>query len=113
MYKIEQITDDGKQKRTMVLPDGTQIEMVIRFAPMQFGWFITSITYGTFVLNGLRVSISPNMLRQFKNIIPFGLMCTSKDNREPSQQKDFSSGTSEMFVLTSDEVQEYEDSLSA
>lgn len=104
MLKIDQVTSDAAQKQKIVLPDGTAFTFTIRFIPMQYGWFITNLTYGDFILNGLRITVSPNMLHQFKNQIPFGLACFSKQLREPSLQQDFSSGNASLFVLTSDEV---------
>lgn len=91
---------------TLILPNGFQTTLGINFYPMQFGWFITSLTYQTFTLNGLRITNNPNMLHQFQNIIPFGLACYSSQNREPSQQNDFSSGASLLYILSSDEVEE-------
>lgn len=75
---------------------------------MQFGWFFTNITYGSFVLNGLRITNLPNMLFQFQNKIPFGLACFSKANREPSLQDDFVSGNSKLYILTQAECEEYD-----
>lgn len=112
MFQVKQITEDGKQKRTLILEDGSEIQLSIYFIPMQFGWFITEMIYKDFTLNGLRITNSPNMLHQFKNKLPFGLACFSKENREPSQQKDFSSEQSKLFILSEQEVQDYEDILS-
>lgn len=82
--------------------------MTIYFRPMQLGWFINSITYQTkFILRGMRITNSPNMLNQFRNKIPFGLGCFSAGNREPSQQKDFSSGASQLYILSAAEVAAY------
>jgi hypothetical protein len=107
MFLIQQITSDPLQKQTLILPDGTSLSMTINFVPMQYGWFITSLVYGAFILNGLRITNSPNMLHQFKNQIPFGLACFSNQNREPSQQQDFSSGTSQLYLLSAAEVAQY------
>lgn len=112
MFQINQITDDSLQNQNLVLPDGTVISLTIYFVPMQYGWFITELTYGTFTLNGLRICNSPNMLHQFKNQIPFGLACFSTASREPSLQQDFSSGASQLFVLTAAEVAQYSEFLS-
>lgn len=112
MFLIEQVTDDSKQKRTLILPDGSQIQLSIYFIPMQFGWFITELIYKDFTLQGLRITNSPNMLHQFKNQLPFGIACFSKEDREPSQSQDFSSAASQLFVLDSDEIEEYQDFLS-
>lgn len=107
MLLIQQITDDPLQKFNLILPDGSSLGLQIYFVPMQLGWFITELTYGDFVLNGVRITNSPNMLYQFRNQIPFGLACFSSHNREPSQQQDFSSNASLLYILTADEVAEY------
>src|SRR6266403_3673629 len=100
MLLIQQITTNPLQSQTLVLPDGTSFFLQLYFRPMQFGWFIEKFTYGDFVLNGLRITNSPNMLNQWRNILPFGLGCFSIANREPSFQEDFSSGNSKLYVLT-------------
>lgn len=74
---------------------------------MQYGWFINNLTYGTFVLNGLRITNNPNILYQWSNQIPFGLACLTRQLREPSQQEDFSSGVSKIYLLNEAEVQAY------
>jgi hypothetical protein len=112
MYLIPQITDDTLQTQSLILPDGSSLSLTIYFIPMQYGWFITNLTYGTFVLEGVRITNNPNILQQFKNQLPFGLACFSKSDREPSQQQDFSSGASKLYILTSDEVEEYSEFLS-
>jgi len=112
MLVIQQVSDDPKQRQNLVLPDGSTIQLSIEWKPMQFGWFITELSYGDFVLRGLRICVSPNMLHQFRNQIPFGLACFSTNNREPSQQQDFSSGAATLYILTSDEVSEFTEVLS-
>jgi hypothetical protein len=112
MFQIQNLTSDSRQKQTLVLPDGSQIQISIYFVPMQFGWFITSLIYKDFTLNNLRISNSPNMLHQFRNQIPFGLACFSAQNREPSLSDDFSSGASKLFVLDANEVNYYAELLS-
>lgn len=107
MYLVEGLTDSPYQTQNLVLPDNTIVTITLYFIPMQQGWFITNLTYGTFVLNGLRITNSPNMLLQFQNKITFGLACYSTANREPSLQEDFSSGNSKLYILDPSEVKEY------
>jgi hypothetical protein len=107
MYLIQQITSDALQKQTLILPDGTTLSLTINFVPLQYGWFITNLVYQSFILNGLRLTNSPNMLHQFRNQIPFGLACFSLSNREPSQAEDFSSGASQLYILSAAEVAQY------
>lgn len=112
MFQIQNLTNNSRQKQTLFLPDGTFILIEIYFIEMQQGWFITSLQYGDFSVSGLRICNSPNLLRQFKNQIPFGLACFSTAEREPSLVDDFLSSNSQLFILTESEVQEYEDYLS-
>lgn len=107
MLLIKQITSDPFQQQTLILPDGSTLFLQIYFMPMQYAWVITELTYGTFTLNGLRITNSPNMLYQYKNQLPFGLACFSTQNREPSQQEDFSSGASNLYILTAAEAAQY------
>lgn len=113
MLQIQGITDYPNQKRQLVLPDGTSMIMTMYFVPQQYGWFIRSLTYGNFTLQGLRITNQPNMLRQWRELIPFGLACFSKADREPSQAQDFQTGDSNLYLLTSDEVAQYEALLDA
>ena len=112
MYLIQGVTEDTNQKQNLVLPDGTSLSLTLKFIPMQYGWFIQELVYGGFTLQGFRVVTSPNMLHQYLNQIPFGLACYTKDNLEPTQQKDFSSGYATLYLLDDDELVLYEALLS-
>lgn len=113
MYQIQNLTGDTKQKQALILPDQTLIELEIYFVPMQLGWLITELSYQGFVLNGLRITNQPNMLNQWRNRLPFGLACFSAQQREPSQQEDFLSGASKLYVLTEAEVDAYTEFLAS
>lgn len=109
MLLIQNLTDDPLQDMSLVLPDGTQVFLEIYFRQYQQGWFINTISYGSnFLIQGLRISNNPSILRQWKNLIPFGLACYSAANREPSLIQDFSSGNSKLYILTAAEVAQYE-----
>lgn len=107
MYLINQVTDLPLQTMNITLPDSTTALMTIYFVPMQQGWFITNLTYNTFILNGLRITNNPNMLLQYQNEIPFGIACYSQANREPMLQQDFSSGASQLYILDQTECEQY------
>ena len=112
MQKIRQVTNDALQTQTIVLADGSTFDMTMYYIPQQYGWFLTNITYGNFVLNSVRITTSPNILYQYKNQIPFGIACVTKGNLEPTQQQDFADGTSALYLLTAAEVDEYSEYLS-
>jgi hypothetical protein len=106
MYDVQQITNFAKQTQSLLFPDGTAISLTLEYKPMQYGWFITKLVYGTFQLQNIRIVISPNFLYQYKNQIPYGIGCSSKDGVEPVNQQDFNSGRCRLFILNSDEVKQ-------
>lgn len=112
MLQIQQVTTDPYQKQTLLLPSGGEVVIVMRFVPMQYSWKFESLTYNSFLLENLRITNSPNMLHQFRNQIPFGIACFSTANREPSQQQDFSSRASILYILSATEVIQYGEFLS-
>jgi hypothetical protein len=113
VLRIQQVTIDPLQKQVLVLDDGTTVSLELYFRPRQLGWFINELVYGNFILRGVRVTNSPNILNQWRHLIPFGLSCFSADNREPSLLEDFSSSASKLYILTQAEVAEYAEFLSA
>lgn len=112
MFLIEGVTEDPKQQRTLTLSDGTTLFLAMEFVEMQYGWFITELTYGDFTLHGMRVTSNPNMLHQFRNQLPFGLACFTRGDREPTFIKDFSSQASKLYILSAAEVVAYTEFLS-
>lgn len=107
MLVIQQITSDASQQQILILTDGTQVQLQMNYSQQQQGWFIPSLIYKNFTLQGLRICNSPNMLYQFRNEIPFGLACFSAGDREPFLLTDFSSGASTLYILTAAEVAQY------
>lgn len=108
MFRIQNISTAARQKQSLVLPDGTLIRISIAYIPLQLGWFIRELSYNNFVLNGVRICNSPNLIYQYRNQVPFGLACFSTiAEREPTQQEDFSSEASKLYILTEAEVNAY------
>lgn len=111
MLKIEGITNDPDQNRTVTLTDESSFSLRLRFLPFQSTWKM-DVQYQDFSLMGITVINHYNLLRPFMNFIPFGISCLTRDIREPSFLEDFSSGHSEMFLLIEDEVREIEGNIS-
>lgn len=107
MLRIQRISNDALQVQTLVLDDGTAFSITLYYRPIQRGWFINELVYGDFILRGVRVVNSPNMLNQWRNKLPFGLACFTVGNREPTLQEDFKSEAAKMYVLTNAEVKEF------
>ncbi len=107
MKQINSITDDAKQSLAIILEDGSRVQTTLNYIAAQNGWFYSFI-YGDFTSNNRRLVNSPNMIRQFRNILPFGLACLVTDGYEPVYIDDFTSGRVTLFVLNEEDVLETE-----
>lgn len=110
MYLVQQITADAQQNMRLLHPVlGKPISLTLEYRSNQYGWYITSLTYDdkSFAIGTIRIVAHPNLLHQWKNILPFGLACYTTNNREPSQRGDFVNGDAELFVLDASEVAAY------
>ena len=108
--KIEEITSSPLQTLKFELEDGSIFEFDLNYMVQQQGWFF-NIRYQDFTLNGVRISLNINLLDQFKNLIPFGFMVTSKDNIEPINLNDFQVDRVQLSVLNEQEILDIEDFL--
>ena len=112
MYKLEQLTSDPLQELSITLDDGSTFVLTVYFMSNQYCWTIQKLTYGSFEINNLFIANNPNLLFQWKNILPFGIGCFSESKREPSLIDDFSSDSSSLYVLNKTEVDFYSEILS-
>lgn len=114
MQQIQGITNQPNQNMTVNLPGGTILVITMLYRDSQLGWFFTGINWnnGQWIENGRRIVTHPNMLRQYKSILPFGMACFTVNNREPTQLQDFASGASNLFILSAQEVLDFETILS-
>lgn len=107
MRQITSLTNDTKQLVNLVLDDASRVAFKINYIAAQQGWFY-SVQYGDFKVLNRRLVNSPNILRAFRNIIPFGIACLVSDGFEPVYLDDFSSGRVTFFLLNSADVIETE-----
>lgn len=110
MKQIVEITNEAHQKHTLLLEDKSRIELILDFLPTQRQWFM-SVAYDNFVVNNRAVVNAPNILRRFKNIIPFGIAIVSDAKISPSFIESFSEGTSRLYLLEKEEVDAIEAAL--
>jgi hypothetical protein len=109
MIQVTGLTADAKQSQTLVLPDGSLAPFYMEYWDNQEGWFFT-MSYGTAwsgVMNK-RLVVSPNMLRAYRNIIPFGLALTTIDGYEPVFINDFINGRATLYLLDQTDIFYYE-----
>lgn len=109
MNIVTGITDQPNQQFDLQIADGSRVKVTLNFRVQQLGWFLDLVwtrTDGTtFPLYGLRVTTSPNILRQWRNLLPFGLAVITSANGEPVSVKSFSSNTSQLVLLDEADVE--------
>ena len=107
MNIVTGITSAGSQTMLVNLEDGSAFTLNLFYRPNQNGWFYDIIWPGSTTLPvpfncyGLRLMTSPNNLRQWRNLIDFGLLVTTPDNSDPSTQTAFIDGTATVVLLNS------------
>ena len=103
MLAINSLTNDASQQFTLTGIPGVQIGVLMRFMPRIQQW-VMNISYGSFEADGIPILCSPNILRQWRNVIPFGLACTNVFFVDPYTLNDFADGSSSLFLLDSADV---------
>lgn len=107
MQLIDRLTDDAIQQYNLLGDAGQQISFTLRYLPRQSRWLF-DITYLDFTLNGVALTVALNALREFKNILNFGLAVSSTDGFEPQFIEDFLSGRIKIYLLNQAEVNSIE-----
>lgn len=108
MQILDTISNDAKQKHTILLEkDNSSLVIRLVYKPTQIGWFM-DVEYETkdFYVYGLRVTTNLNILNQYRNLIPFGIICYCEDNQDPLSIEDFLVGRAHLAILSEEEVQE-------
>ena len=104
MKQITEITNDYNQKLDITTEDNQSFELKLSYSDQQQGWFY-SITFGDIIIDGSRIVTSPNILKNYQNILPFGIAIATDDLSEPVFLDDFSTQRASFFLLTAEEVQ--------
>lgn len=107
MYKIEILSDEPKQKFTVQLDSGERVVFHFEYRPNQIGWFF-SFEYNDEKYQNIRLTTSYNILRAYRNWLPFGLRCDTLDDEEPIDLDDFATKYATVYFLNSKDVQAIE-----
>ena len=107
MKEITEIGSEPKQRFDITTEANQEFEFKLEYNSQQQGWFY-SLTFGNLTINGSRLTTHPNILRSYKNILPFGISIQTEDFSEPILIDDFKSGRVRFFLLNEEEVAEVE-----
>lgn len=104
MTTLSGITNSPSHSASFVVQATSEtVYITLSWSPTQSAWYL-SFTYGSLVVNGLRISTGVNLLRQWRNLLPFGIAIVTLDGYDPKTLNAFSSGGASIYVLTSSEV---------
>lgn len=106
MKQILSLTDQPKQQFNISVPGYDVATIYMEYKPLQYAWFM-NLTWGTFILKNERISNSPNLLRQWQDIIPFGIMIAGVDDADPVLQESWV-GYNTFWIIDSTEFTDVE-----
>lgn len=103
MLQVTGLTATPKQSVKIQLESGDIVELRFVYKSNQRGWFF-DVLYKEFSCYGIQLTNCPNIIRQFQNILPFGIGCSVTDGYEPWFLNDFETGRVAVYVLNHDDV---------
>ena len=102
MYKLNSLAGEPKQKITAIIGN-SRIDFIFEYKANQLGWFFDFTINGNSYRN-IRLTTSHNILRAYRNWLPFGLACTTLDGFEPMDLDDFVTGYATIYLLDKNDI---------
>lgn len=100
MFQITNLSANAHQQTTVLLEDKSAAVVSLNFYPRTQKWNI-DVTHKTFSAKGIGLCIHPNLLRAFRNNLPFGIACYAEDGVDPFDITDFDTGRVKLYLLDS------------
>ncbi len=103
MLQVTGLTANPKQSIKVQLDNGDVVQLNFVYRLNQRAWFF-DVLYKDFACYGVQLTNCPNIIRQFQNMLPFGIGCFVNDGQEPWFLNDFETGRVEVLVLDANDV---------
>lgn len=107
MYQFTTLGNEPKQQVTMLLDNGSRVVFNFNYKANQLGWFF-GFKYNDIDYQNIRLTTSYNILRAYRNYLPFGLRCNTPDMEEPMSQDDFVNGYATVYLLDKQDIETIE-----
>lgn len=107
MYQLTSLSNEPKQQIIMMIDDNIRVPFNFEYKSLCQGWFF-SFKYGDVNYQNIRLTTAYNILRAYRNWLPFGLRCDTADDEEPMNIDDFATGYAKVYLLTKQDVQTIE-----
>lgn len=98
MFDLKNLTASANQTTTVVLQDGSTLQLTFKYRPAIQRWSI-DLSYKNFKANGVGLATHPNLLRIWRNVIPFGIQVATADGTDPFMADDLASGRVTVTIL--------------
>ena len=103
MNQLTILSSRADQKAFIPLADGSLLQLEFIYRPGIQRWTV-DVTHPLLTLTGYILCVAPNILRQWRNLISFGIAVTSTDGYDPVEINDFVDGRVSVYILSSAEV---------
>ena len=104
MNQITEITSEPQQQHFLIIEGNyDKATLTLEYKPNLNAWFY-SLVWQTFSIYNQQLCRGPNIIRQFKNQLPFGIGIVTKNNLDPMTDDEFTNGNTSFYLLNSDDV---------
>jgi hypothetical protein len=103
MTAVDNITDQADQLTQVVLPDGSILQLELFYEAATQRWTM-DVTHPLLTVQGINIDNFPNVLRPWRNVVPFGLACQTVTSEDPTNIEDFVNGNAVLYTLTEADV---------
>lgn len=107
MYQVTSLSNEPKQQIIMMIDNDIRVPFYFEYRANQLGWFF-GFKYGDVDYQNIRLTTAYNILRAYRNWLPFGLRCDTADDEEPMGIDDFVNGYAKVYLLTRPDIQTIE-----
>ena len=101
MFDIGNLTEEGNQTSSALLQDGSTVDLTFIYRAAVQRWTVDVERLG-FSAKAIGLSMHPNLLRGWRNIISFGLQVTTKDGTDPFLADDLTGDPPRVIVTMLD-----------
>ncbi len=97
------LSDDANQSFRVILTNTEEIQLQLVYNPVIQTW-ILNVQYSDFIANGLSLVVAKNVLYQYSNLIPFGLLVVTNSGLDPMFLDDFTADRIRVYVFDHSEA---------
>lgn len=107
MRLLDKLNSNPRQTFSVLAEDGSTVTFSFVYLPSQQCWTV-DVLRNDFAVKGIQLQVNPNILRNYRNVIPFGLSVTSEDGYDPYYLDDFDTQRIQVYLMSAADVEDFE-----